>query len=51
MRRIRMEVDIVVTDFNTYQVDRLRDAYRTLWGLGCRTMSWHEEYTDEDKIQ
>lgn len=30
---------------------RLQDAYRTLWELGCRTMSWHEEYMDENKIQ
>lgn len=49
MRRIRMDVDIVVTDSNAYQIDRLLDAYRALWGLGCRTMSWHEEYTDEDR--
>lgn len=48
MRRIRMDVDIVVTDSNTFVVNRLLSAYRALYGLGCRTMSWHEEYTDED---
>lgn len=44
-----MDVDIVETESNAYQIARLMDAYRVLWGMGCRTMSWHEEYTDEDR--
>lgn len=44
-----MDVDIVETTSNAYVVSRLLDAYHALYGLGCRTMSWHEEYTDEDR--
>lgn len=51
MRRIRMDVDVVVTDTNSHVIDDLSLAYRELWALGNRTMSWHEEHTDEDKIQ
>lgn len=38
-----MDVDVVVTDTNSHIIDDLSLAYRELWSLGNRTMSWRED--------